>query len=126
MRTRPATIRDASIRAAILPGAVVAVLAVVGVEAAAKASIPNDRLAKTAWVGCRSTTVVATIARVAPSKVTWAAAAMLLLLAVGQPIDIPPPERQVVGADGRAGAPGRARLRRRHSISYRVGGRLGP
>ena len=126
MSARSATIRETSIRAAILPGAVVAVLALVGVDVASKASLANQRLAKAAWVSARSTSAGAGIVRTATAKVTWTAAALLLLLAVGQPIDIAPPACGT-GADREVlSAVGVARLRRRHSISYHTGGRNGP
>ena len=126
MSARPATIRETSIRAAILPGAVVAVLALVGVDVASKASFSHERLAKAAWVSARSTSACTGIVRTATARVTWTAAALLLLLAVSQPMDIAPPECRTGANREVLGAAGNARLRRRHSISYHAGGRYGP
>jgi hypothetical protein len=66
------------------------------------------------------------IVRTATARVTWTAAALLLLLAVSQPMDIAPPECRTGANREVLGAAGNARLRRRHSISYHAGGRYGP
>lgn len=127
MSAQPATIRETSLRAAILPGAVVAVLALVGVDVASKTSILNERLAKAAWISARTTSAGAGLVRTSTTRVTWTAAALLLLLlAVSQPMDIAPPECGARADRRLLSAVGLARLRRRHSISYRSGGRHGP
>ncbi|MBN2563805.1 MAG: hypothetical protein JXQ75_23045 [Phycisphaerae bacterium] len=124
-RSRPCTDRPAP--SAILPGALVAVLALVGVDYVMTASMAAERVHRGTSVAARAVVPSGAAVRARAHQPSWTATVLIVLLVLG---------RQIVSIVLRPAAAGLVRpvdnvgrillLRRKTSISYYTGGLYGP
>ena len=119
--------RDTPARPAVLPGAVVALVALLGVQYATAPSVTADRVHKTVAVAVRAATPANAAILSRARMLNWTAGALVILLVIGrQVLSIVSPlatARLIPLTDA---VPAVLLLRRKASISYHNGGRYGP
>ncbi|HVP11863.1 MAG TPA: hypothetical protein VMV94_11845 [Phycisphaerae bacterium] len=126
MASNQTTKAEKTVRAPVLPGTIVALIALIGADCAMAGRTAAERGHKSAVIAARAVTPTAMAARATTAKIVLVGASLLVMLLLSRQISCFAQRPTAVLSTVRLNATRPPRLRRKSTISYHTGGLYGP